>query len=323
MDRENCSSYELGVKLRDDGIPQKHANSRKIRVIVEDVNDHPPTFQFPVDNNKTVNILWNQRIYVPISKIIATDKDIGENSMLSFMIISGNEMSLFEIDGNTGELYLKRSVRSNDEREYTLMILAQDNGIRPLEAQADLDVVIDFTNATFIALQGEEVEERWLIIGGVVGGCTFVFSIVVVAVILFLIFRPCRRALRPPPPKENIEWQQVVLQPVQEEGGRETLKEKTEWNGGRGREEPEKSVPGWRGSDMAINAKNAMLEANLRTNQQPDVVCSGNDGTIGKRLAQTTQWNDMNQGVQGLNTDPYRKPEFYTFCKVSRCCFNN
>ncbi|XP_059150503.1 protocadherin gamma-A10-like [Physella acuta] len=303
LDREKRDRYTLHLEVRDRGVEPKK-KSGIVTVIVEDVNDHAPVFHFPTQKNQTVSFLWSLPPNREITRVNATDEDLGENRTISYFIYSGNKGDLFAIEEQSGILYLQRRVKSSDDHVHRLMVAAHDRGVEHRESQAYLEVIIDLTNATFAALNDKAVEDKYILIAGIVAGATLLFSIVIL-VIIFIIRRGNNR--RPsPPPEKHPDWQ-VVKTGIQEEGGKGEVEK----------------VIAWRGSDIDMDMKEEEergLGGSYTPDTQPDVTKTGNDGTFKKQLASGgSPWHDdgiLHGQTIGIGLDPYRKQDFYTFCKV-------
>lgn len=303
LDRETKDRYILHLEVRDKGYDSKMRSST-VTVIVEDINDHAPFFHFPTQRNQTVSFLWSIPANREITRVNATDDDLGENKTISYFIYSGNKADLFGLDKTTGVLYLRRKVKDTDDQNHKLMIGAQDWGVEQKESKAFLEVFIDVTNATFSAFDGRDPEEKYVLIAGGVAGVTLLFSIFIL-VIIFLIRRGNNNGSSVPPGKQP-DWQ-LVKTGIQEECGKGEVEK----------------VVAWRGSDADIEFKDfddGGPGGNYSLHSQPDVTKIGSDGTSKKCLG--SPWSSgkdgslQGQGVIGLGPDPYRKHDFYTFCKV-------
>ncbi|GFR71800.1 cadherin-related protein [Elysia marginata] len=329
LDREKTDRYNLRVEVRDNGEPSK-THTATVVVIVEDINDNEPVFLYPSVHNPPINIPWSTPADKELVKLNATDDDAGENKTITYQIISGNSAKIFSLDANTGSLYMSRRVYPDDPQIYELMIAARDRGIQPQESVVFLKLTVDATNASAAWLESEfelppleeEIrkakQERYILIAGVVAGVTLLFSIIIIVVIILIrnggtSARRRRQqapvALNDKPP----QWH-VVKMSVQEEGGK--------GGGETGK------VVAWRGSDVDIDLKgggDGMGGGADRSSYcQPDVTKTGNDTTLKKTVA-SSHWHDGKddplQGQSssniGIGLDPYRKQDFYTFCKVS------
>ncbi|KAH9496049.1 Protocadherin-11 Y-linked [Bulinus truncatus] len=304
LDRETRDRYILFLEVRDKGVEPK-SRSGTVTVVVEDINDNAPFFHFPTPKNQSVSFIWSTPSLKEITRVNATDEDLGENRTISYFIQNGNKGDLFGLDEQTGVLYLQRRVKSSDDQIYKLFIAAHDRGMIPMDSQSYLEVFIDVTNATFAALEDRAGEEKYILIAGVVAGATLLFSVIIL-VVIFLIRRGNYR--RPsPPPEKHPEWH-VVKTGIQEECGKG---------------EVEKVA--WRGSDIDIDVKGEDgvgrgVSGSYSPESPPDVTKTGSDHTFKKSLGNCgAPWleDGLIHGQSTVTLDPYRKQDFYTFCQVS------
>jgi len=124
LDREAKSSYELTVQVQDLGFPPL-SSTASVLVTVTDVNDNKPmvnssnlSFQLPEDATLNTGGI----------SITATDKDIGDNAVLRFDIVSGNTADAFAIDAKTGLISLAAKLDYETIKVYRLGITATDAG---------------------------------------------------------------------------------------------------------------------------------------------------------------------------------------------------
>ncbi|XP_029657477.1 protocadherin-7-like [Octopus sinensis] len=114
LDRESQSSYSLEVVAVDGGVPQLSA-SVILQVWVVDQNDSPPEFE---RREYYFRVLKNTPIGEKIGSIFALDPDL--NSQTEYSIDS----AYFQVDKNTGTIYLNRPLRKAFSHEAT--IIAKD-----------------------------------------------------------------------------------------------------------------------------------------------------------------------------------------------------
>jgi len=75
----------------------------RLHVTVADVNDNPPTFQFPRPGNDVMEVPRTAPPGHTVSRVIARDKDAGHNASISYRIESQAPWSkAFGIDSKTG-----------------------------------------------------------------------------------------------------------------------------------------------------------------------------------------------------------------------------
>ena len=97
MDREERDEYTLIVEAKDLGSPVQQS-SRLLKVIVTDVDDHPPQFNrqrnsVPLSKTVTEEIPLGTKIF----EVEAIDGDIGKNAIIDYSIIYGNDNGIFGI----------------------------------------------------------------------------------------------------------------------------------------------------------------------------------------------------------------------------------
>lgn len=309
LDRETRDKYVLHLEVRDKGLDPK-MTSGTVTVIVEDINDHAPVFVYPNQKNHTVTFLWSMPVNKEITRVLATDEDLGDNKKISYYISSGNKADLFGLDKTSGILFLQRRIKDTDGHVHKLLISAHDWGVGQRLTQAVLDINIDVTNATFSAISESRGDEKYILLAGIIAGVTLLFSVIVLLVI-FLIRRGNGR--RPSSPVDkHPEWQ-VVKTGIQEECGKGEVEKIN-----------------WRGSDIDIDVKDCDengIGGGYIPHSPPDVTKTGSYETVKKTVDGCPPWNNDRDGVlsgqseAGSGVDPYRKQDFYTFCKVStRTC---
>ena len=71
-----------------------------LKIIVDDVNDNPPKFEV---NNLKLNLPRSLQINDKITTIVATDADVGRNSLILFRILPTSNQ-LVTIDSISGNL---------------------------------------------------------------------------------------------------------------------------------------------------------------------------------------------------------------------------
>lgn len=136
LDREEMSSYEILVIARDQGMPPQ-SSTATVYLSVLDVNDNNPEF-------------YPQKYFVPVSedvkpgtsilKITATDKDEGENAMITFKLESGGD-NLFSVDEWTGVITLRGNLKSSSKPIHRLKISAQDHGDKRAVDDATVEII--------------------------------------------------------------------------------------------------------------------------------------------------------------------------------------
>ena len=98
LDRESKDSYTLILVAQDLGNPPQQA-TRVLQVNIIDIDDHKPHFKRSLYSPPIeLNIEEELPVGSKVGIIEAIDEDIGENGMIDYAIIYGNEAGLFTIE---------------------------------------------------------------------------------------------------------------------------------------------------------------------------------------------------------------------------------
>ena len=129
-DREVQSEYTLVISVKDEaGL----AGYCKVLVTVEDKNDNPPRFT----RLFSVNVTENAPIGTMVIQVTSSDKDAGVFAQATYSFIEPSNM--FEIEPNTGEVFVIGNLDREVKDEYLLMVSAND---KSWKAQTTLTVSI-------------------------------------------------------------------------------------------------------------------------------------------------------------------------------------
>lgn len=160
LDYEALSEYILVVAATDQS---SNASSRlttsvTARISIIDINDHTPVFVQPTVKDTVVYLSDSATIGQLVTHVIAVDKDNGDNGLIAYNIISGNEDGRFNIDSENGFIELAKplirkiesktpnaqnSVSSLISGKYNLVVSASDHGTpSPKEARVNIKIII-------------------------------------------------------------------------------------------------------------------------------------------------------------------------------------
>nr|XP_057919355.1 protocadherin beta-7 [Doryrhamphus excisus] len=145
LDREVQSEYNITVTATDSGIPPLES-SKILTIIVNDINDNPPTF---TQNEYTANLLENQPIGAFVMKVSAVDMDDASNAKLLYQISkdTNSEVSSFlTINTETGELFTSRLFDYEQSVYFQIKVEARDGGDPQLTATCTVNVFIKDQN---------------------------------------------------------------------------------------------------------------------------------------------------------------------------------
>ncbi|XP_051506093.1 protocadherin alpha-8-like [Myxocyprinus asiaticus] len=143
LDREIISHYDITITATDLGQPPL-SSYKTLSVQISDVNDNPPEFTL---NPIELYIRENNAAGASILTLNAFDKDLNENSVISYQIIKGNgtqsDMTSFlNINSETGAVYALKSFDFETAKMFQFHVLASDSGSPSLNSNVTVNVFI-------------------------------------------------------------------------------------------------------------------------------------------------------------------------------------
>ena len=111
------SQSDITIEVSDNGSPRL-TSSVTVVIRLEDINDNAPTLVNPVSE---VNISESANIGTVLTRVVASDVDIGVNALVSYSLTGS---SSFTIDSSTGTVTLASSLDYETRREHTIMVVA-------------------------------------------------------------------------------------------------------------------------------------------------------------------------------------------------------
>ncbi len=125
LDREERQNYTLILDISDLGSPPQQT-SRLMNVVVTDVDDHAPVFKrqrnsVPIE----LQVFEEIPLGTEVGNVVAVDLDEGDNAVIEYAIIDGNDNRIFGIksgDRNQGVLTIERRLDREDTGIYLLTI---------------------------------------------------------------------------------------------------------------------------------------------------------------------------------------------------------
>eukprot|EP00079_Xenopus_tropicalis_P015492 XP_004913215.1 PREDICTED: protocadherin gamma-C5-like [Xenopus tropicalis] len=145
LDREEKGQHELLLTAFDGG-EQPRSGSTQITIIILDVNDNAPVFDQP---SYKINLLENLPLRTVVMKLNATDLDEGVNAEISYFFdhhTSTAAKQVFDLNPETGEIFIKRLVDFEESHFYELYIKAIDGGTPQLEGRCLVHVEVEDIN---------------------------------------------------------------------------------------------------------------------------------------------------------------------------------
>ncbi|PRD31895.1 UNVERIFIED_CONTAM: ds [Trichonephila clavipes] len=143
LDRESRPKYELTAEVRDQGTPYR-SDQAVVNIQILDRNDNSPVFVEPVES--VVEVLEEQPLGTEVVQVVAEDADQDENGSVVYEIIPGKENTdgaeVFSIDTNSGIIRTRRLLDHEDQKLYTLTVLAHDKGTPPRQSELKLQIQV-------------------------------------------------------------------------------------------------------------------------------------------------------------------------------------
>ncbi|XP_012235255.2 protocadherin-like wing polarity protein stan [Linepithema humile] len=130
LDREQYEIYKIVLGVTDQATPPSARLSANATVVVHvlDDNDNYPQFTertytafVPEDLDYAMNPI--------VARIRATDADTGANAAIRYAIIGGNTQNTFSIDSMSGDVTLVKPLDYESNKNYKIVIRAQDSGL--------------------------------------------------------------------------------------------------------------------------------------------------------------------------------------------------
>lgn len=139
LDAESKSFYTLTVSAIDQGnTGTRKQSSAKVKVNIQDSNDNDPIFE---QTNVTVEIDENEPAGTTVTKVLARDRDRGENAYISYSIANLNEVP-FDIDHFSGVVRTSKLIDYESmRREFLIKVRASDWGL-PYRRQTEMQLTI-------------------------------------------------------------------------------------------------------------------------------------------------------------------------------------
>ncbi|EDL10166.1 mCG141297 [Mus musculus] len=204
LDYEALQGFEFYVGATDRGSPELSSRAL-VRVVVLDDNDNAPFVLYPLQNASAPCTELLPRAAEPgylVTKVVAVDRDSGQNAWLSFQLLKATEPGLFSVWAHNGEVRTTRLLSERDAPKHRLLLLVKDNGEPQRSASVTLHVLlVDGFSQPYLPLpevardpaqDDTDVLTLYLVIA-----LASVSSLFLLSVLMFVGVRLCRRAREP------------------------------------------------------------------------------------------------------------------------------
>ncbi|XP_048187543.1 protocadherin gamma-A10-like [Perognathus longimembris pacificus] len=145
FDYEQFGQLQVQVTASDSGNPPLSSNA-SLTVFVLDQNDNTPEILYPaLPTDGSTGVELAPRSAEPgylVTKVVAVDRDSGQNAWLSYRLLKASEPGLFTVGLHTGEVRTARALLDRDALKQSLVVAVQDHGQPPLSATVTLTVAI-------------------------------------------------------------------------------------------------------------------------------------------------------------------------------------
>ncbi|XP_076467599.1 protocadherin-1-like [Babylonia areolata] len=194
LDHEDATYYYFRVMAVDRGRPPLN-DTAEVQITVLDENDNRPVVLYPNGTELHLYVSMDDDIAKPLAMIKAQDPDSGLNGQIQFIITSRNDSGRFDVDPNSGEVFITRSLNRNDVGLCRLQVLVQDSGTPPLPADRTITVWIHAGNGTG-GVAGTQAGDQYILITLAIVCITIILSAIIVLIIV--VMRRMDRRQKPP-----------------------------------------------------------------------------------------------------------------------------
>ncbi|KAM5298302.1 protocadherin Fat 2 [Ctenodactylus gundi] len=132
LDYESKTKHVFTVRATDTALGS--FSEATVEVLVEDINDNPPTFPHLV---YTTSVSEGLPAQTPVIQLLASDQDSGKNRDVSYQIVEdGSDVSkFFQINGSTGEMFTVQELDYEAQQYFHVKVRAMDKGDPPLTGE--------------------------------------------------------------------------------------------------------------------------------------------------------------------------------------------
>ncbi|XP_015266168.1 PREDICTED: protocadherin beta-16-like [Gekko japonicus] len=192
VDYEQIKDFQVTVRAVDSGSPPLSSQAM-VRAVVMDENDNVPFILYPLQNGTSPSndlVPRGAEAGYLVTKVVAVDRDSGQNSWLSYELLKATEPGLFSVGGQNGEVKTMRPINKRDTFKQKLIIGVRDNGHPPQSTSATLSILLvdGFSDPymKMVDIPKEEIMEKedrtltmYLVICLAVISCIFLVSLLV------------------------------------------------------------------------------------------------------------------------------------------------
>ncbi|CAF1311528.1 unnamed protein product, partial [Didymodactylos carnosus] len=138
LDREKIDNYNCTIVVIDTA---KHEAFLYVRIIVDDVNDCSPSFEY---DKYSVQIAENIPVNTTLVQVHAKDDDIGQNAKIFYSLTDASKQyeNQFAIENTSGVITLKSKLDYEQRTSYIFYIEAKDSGNEPRSSHTLVNITL-------------------------------------------------------------------------------------------------------------------------------------------------------------------------------------
>ncbi|XP_012412298.1 protocadherin gamma-A9 [Trichechus manatus latirostris] len=195
FDYEQFQDLQMRVTASDSGNPPL-SNNVSLSLFLLDQNDNVPEILYPtLPTDGSTGVELAPRSAEPgylVTKVVAVDRDSGQNAWLSYHLLKASELGLFVVGVHTGEVRTARALQDRDALKQSLVVAVQDHGQPPLSATVTLtmavadsipDVLADLSSLEVLADPEASGLTLYLVVAVAVVSCIFLAFVIVLLVL--------------------------------------------------------------------------------------------------------------------------------------------
>ncbi|CAB4037416.1 protocadherin-16-like, partial [Paramuricea clavata] len=141
LDFESEPSYAIDLEAKDGG---NKITEVSVIIVITDDNDNPPIFDPPGTTSASLD--ENEENGFLVVTVKANDADSGSNADIRYSIVDGDPLGNFTIDDVTGNITTTGPLDFETRSEFSLVIMAEDQGTPPLNTTKIVAITIMDTN---------------------------------------------------------------------------------------------------------------------------------------------------------------------------------
>ncbi|XP_053106748.1 protocadherin beta-16-like isoform X6 [Hemicordylus capensis] len=144
LDYEEIKEFQATVRASDSGSPPL-SSEVNVRVLIVDENDNAPFILYPLQNSTSPSndlVPRGSEAGYLVTKVVAVDRDTGQNSWLSYELLKSTEPGLFMVGAQNGEVKTMRPVNKRDTFKQKLVVVVRDHGQPVQSTSATLTILL-------------------------------------------------------------------------------------------------------------------------------------------------------------------------------------